>query len=146
MIVSTTFVPCECAVESNPLSWLEFQTEAPWSAANVPLPCTCKPKNATVLSSEKFQDGYPTEGSASELARPKPKISRTGPPAPPTAAWGATGVNGASEVEADRDICPAACCMTTGCVGSGLGAGPAAAAALPGTKARSTVAIRSAGK
>src|SRR5260370_31258797 len=97
MIVSTTFVPCECAVESNPLSWLEFQTEAPWSAANVPLPCTCKPKNATVLSSEKFQDGYPTEGSASELARPTPKISRTGPPAPPPSASQATARTAATQ-------------------------------------------------
>ena len=57
MIVTTTRVPCEWATVMRPLSWLEFQTDIPESPAKVPSSWTCRPKKATVLSSEKFQLG-----------------------------------------------------------------------------------------
>ena len=36
IIVSTTFTPCECAVVSSPLSWLEFHTVTPASLTKLP--------------------------------------------------------------------------------------------------------------
>jgi hypothetical protein len=57
MIVSTTFVLLACAVASKPVRALELQTLHPESAAMLPIELICKPKNATVLSAEKFQLG-----------------------------------------------------------------------------------------
>src|SRR5690349_10120178 len=79
MIVRTTLVPWEWAVETRLVNWLEFHTEAPWSAAKVPSSLTWRPKKATVLRSLKFQVGYPTVGSLRLEARAKPNTSRLGP-------------------------------------------------------------------
>src|SRR5438445_13263645 len=145
MIVTTTLVPCECAVLSSELSWLEFHTLNPESAANVPSSWTCSPKNATVLSSEKSHVVKPTVVSLRLLANANPNTSRTGPPAPPTAACGPALVNGCSEPVLALATWFAACCITDRWPESGFGVGEDAATAPAGTKPHSATVARSNG-
>src|SRR5487761_154887 len=146
MIVTTTLTPCEWAVASSPVSWLEFHTAAPESAAKAPSSRTWRPKKATVDSREKSQLGYPYVRSARLLASANPKTSRCGPPAPPPIAGSFGGaVNGFSEPVWAVATWAAACCITQGCVASGMGTLGVAGAALTGANPKIEPRSRSAG-
>src|ERR1035437_1679631 len=129
---------------SSPLSWLEFHTAAPESAAKLPSSRTWRPKKATVDSSEKSQLGYPYVGSARLLAKANPNTSRWSPAPPPSAGSFGGAVNGCRAPTLPVATWVAACCITHGWVASGVGGLGAAAAAPPGAT-NTEASIRSTG-
>src|SRR5437879_1291104 len=90
----------------------------------VPLSLTWSPKNATVLSSEKSQLGYPTVESERLLASAKPNTSRFSALEETDARAG----DARDEAPVGRLVtgavatCCAASCMTTGCGSSSANA------------------------